>query len=143
MKKMGYVSVDRKNPKRAAYSIRHAIERIKLNNRVLVFPEGTRSENPSELLPFKPGSLMIARMGKVPILPVVIFGTSRVLPMNKTFYMFPDKCIISIMKPIREDNPLHPANAKSVAEEDQLLIELRNEMNREYKSLANELEKKG
>ncbi|MDH4262927.1 MAG: 1-acyl-sn-glycerol-3-phosphate acyltransferase [Spirochaetia bacterium] len=142
MKKMGYVSVDRKNPKKAASSIRNAIEKIRLNNRVLVFPEGTRSDTPSDFLPFKPGSLIIARMGKVPILPVVIYGTSKILPVNKSFYMLPNKAVISIMKPIHADDPLHPANAKSIQEEDQLLDELRKKMNLVYKNLENELEKK-
>jgi len=142
MKKMGYVSVDRKNPKRAAYSIRHAIERIKANNRVLIFPEGTRSMDPRELLPFKPGSLMIARMGQVPILPLVIYGTSQVLPINKSFYMYPGTSVISILKPILLDDPLHPANAKSIAEEDEMLDKLRDRMNQAYKTLTDEMEQK-
>lgn len=142
MKKMGYVSVDRKNPKRAANSIRRAIERINENNRVLIFPEGTRSKNPAELLPFKPGSLMIARMGRVPILPVIIYGTSNILPINKKFYMWPNKSIIYIMKPIRPEDHLHPANAKTIHEEDQLLEDLQKEMNRVYHNLADEVENK-
>lgn len=141
MKKMGYISVDRKNPKRAATSIRHAIDRIRQNNKVLIFPEGTRSENPKELLPFKAGSLMIARMGKVPILPVVIYGTSYILPINKTFYMLPHKTVIEILKPIHPADPLHPAHATTVAEEDQILVDLRDQMNMVYKKLGNELGK--
>ncbi|MDH4200473.1 MAG: 1-acyl-sn-glycerol-3-phosphate acyltransferase [Spirochaetia bacterium] len=142
MKKMGYVSVDRKNLKRAASSIRHAIARIKENNRILIFPEGTRSKDPENLLPFKPGSLMIARQGKVPILPVIIYGTSKIHPRNKPFYMIPRRSVIQILKAIHPEDDLHPSKAKSVIEEDEILDKLRNKMNLVYRELANEMESK-
>ena len=84
---------------------------------------------------------MIARVGKVPILPVVIYGTSHILPMNKTYYMFPHKAVIQIMKPIVVDHPMHPSQATTVAEEDQNLDDLRNSMRTVYKNLIDELEK--
>lgn len=139
MRKMGYVSVDRKNPKRAANSIRQAVTKIKANNRVLIFPEGTRSEDPQNLLPFKPGSLMIARQAQVPILPLVIYGTNKILPINKKFFMLPHRAVISVLEPIRPENPLHPSQAKSVADEDHLLENLRDKMNRNFQALANEM----
>jgi 1-acyl-sn-glycerol-3-phosphate acyltransferase len=139
MKKMGYVSVDRRNPKRAATAIRHAIEKVKDNNRILIFPEGTRSHNPENLLEFKPGSLMVARQGKVPILPVVIYGTSNILPISMPFFMFPGRSVIQIMKPIRPEDPMHPSMAGSISEEDRIIEKLREEMNKVYREIADEM----
>jgi len=46
---------------------------------VVLFPEGTRSQD-GNLLPFKPGAFELAREAGMPILPVVIQGTLRALP---------------------------------------------------------------
>ncbi len=46
---------------------------------VIIFPEGTRSED-GNLLPFKPGAFELAREAGMPILPIVIQGTLRALP---------------------------------------------------------------
>jgi 1-acyl-sn-glycerol-3-phosphate acyltransferase len=48
---------------------------------VLLFPEGTRSED-GNILPFKPGAFILAGKHHVPILPVVIYGTKDALPKN-------------------------------------------------------------
>lgn len=141
MRKMNYISVDRKNPKRAARSIMQAIEKIKNNNRVLIFPEGSRNTNPKELLPFKPGSMLIARQGKVPILPMVLYGTREVLPHDK-MYVMPGRIILQILEPIYADDKMHPSQAKNVKEEEVILENLRAKLSKTYGELAKEVEKK-
>ncbi len=143
MKKMNYISVDRKNPKSAARSIIQAIQKIKDNNRVLIFPEGSRNSHPKELMPFKPGSMLIARQGKVPIVPMIIYGTREVLPHDH-WYMMPGKIVLQIMEPIFADNKMHPSSAASVAEEDAILENLRLKLSDQYNKIAEEIEgKKG
>jgi len=139
MKKMNYISVDRKNPKRAARAIREAIKKIKNNHSVLIYPEGTRSPNPDQILPFKPGTFLIARQGKIPIMPAVIYGTGKLYPAKKSFYLFPHKVIMQILPPIMPDNPIHPANTTSVAEEDKMLDKIINQFSDTYKKLADEI----
>ena len=51
---------------------------------VLMFPEGTRSEN-GELQEPRAGIGMIAARAKVPIVPMRIFGTDRALPRGTSF----------------------------------------------------------
>lgn len=48
-------------------------------NPVMMFPEGTRSAD-GRLKAFKHGAFTIAKNARVPILPIVIDGTSRALP---------------------------------------------------------------
>lgn len=48
-------------------------------NPVMMFPEGTRSAD-GRLKSFKHGAFTIAKKARVPILPIVIDGTSRALP---------------------------------------------------------------
>ena len=138
MKKAEYISVDRKNAKKAARSLKIAIAQVKQNNRVLVFPEGTRSADPSNMLPFKPGLLLIARWGKVPIIPVVIYGTSKMFPAKKSFFAWPHKIILQIMEPILPTDALHPAQAADARKEDEILERLRVKMVDTYRQLAKE-----
>jgi 1-acyl-sn-glycerol-3-phosphate acyltransferase len=46
---------------------------------VMMFPEGTRSED-GMLRPFKPGAFVLAQRARAPLLPIVIDGSSRALP---------------------------------------------------------------
>jgi 1-acyl-sn-glycerol-3-phosphate acyltransferase len=46
---------------------------------VLIYPEGTRSMN-GELQEFKDGAAMLALKSGLPVLPVAVVGTNRVLP---------------------------------------------------------------
>lgn len=48
----------------------------------MIFPEGTRSRKGS-LLEGKKGILLIARMSGVPIIPIGIHGTEKLLPINE------------------------------------------------------------
>ena len=46
---------------------------------VMMFPEGTRSKT-GELRDFKTGAFQLAREARVPVVPIVIRGTSDALP---------------------------------------------------------------
>lgn len=77
----GHVIVDRSNRQQAFRSIDKAAEKLSRGTRVVVFPEGTRG-NGRELLPFKKGGFVLAVKSKVPIVPVSIIGSEKVLPRN-------------------------------------------------------------
>lgn len=58
---------------------------IKLVNQgtsLMIFPEGTRSRG-SSLIEAKKGILLIARMTGAPIIPIGLYGTEKLLPINK------------------------------------------------------------
>ena len=76
---IGHIFVDRSNAARAIASLDAAKERLAGGVSVLFFPEGTRSDD-GRLLPFKKGGFAMARQLGLPILPVSISGSTKILP---------------------------------------------------------------
>ena len=74
----GFVPVDRGDSVRGRLSVAVALKRLSGGRSIVVFPEETRSSG--ELLPFKKGAALVAIRAGLPMLPIAIVGTSRVLP---------------------------------------------------------------
>lgn len=83
MRLIGHIFVDRKNSENALKSMRMAADKIKAGKNVITFPEGTRSKT-GELMIFKRGSFMIAKEGKVGIVPIAIIGSRKILASGKS-----------------------------------------------------------
>ena len=66
---------------------------------ILLFPEGTRSED-GEIKPFKPGAFILAEKQKVPVLPVVIYGTKDALPKNSLMSLGMHRIVVKILDEI-------------------------------------------
>lgn len=64
--------------------LKEALRRLKRQQKVLIFPEGTRTFD-GEIQPFQPGFLAIARRGKVPLVPIAMDGAYHVWPRNRSF----------------------------------------------------------
>jgi len=79
MRRAGYISIDRGDPRRAILSINRAAERIKQGASVLIFPEGTRSKD-GRLQVFKKGGFHLASKAGVEIVPIVIFNSINIVP---------------------------------------------------------------
>jgi 1-acyl-sn-glycerol-3-phosphate acyltransferase len=79
MKRAGYVSIDRDNPREALKALEEAAGKIKQGATVLIFPEGTRSPD-GKLLPFKKGIFSLVSRAKVPVIPLAIIGTNALQP---------------------------------------------------------------
>lgn len=75
----GMIFINRSNHREAVRSLARAGERIRAGKTILAFPEGTRSRD-GLILPFKKGPFMLAIASQVPIVPVAIEGSYRVLP---------------------------------------------------------------
>jgi 1-acyl-sn-glycerol-3-phosphate acyltransferase len=73
------IFVDRSNPARAYASLDRGAERIRDGVSVVVFAEGTRSQD-GRLRPLKRGAFRMALMAGVPIVPLAVEGTRDVLP---------------------------------------------------------------
>jgi 1-acyl-sn-glycerol-3-phosphate acyltransferase len=96
--RIGHIFIDRSNSKAAVESIKAAKEKVVNGTSVLFFPEGTRSDKP-ELLPFKKGAFRMALDLDLPVLPISIIGTEKILP-TKTLDIFPGKAKLVIHPPI-------------------------------------------
>lgn len=72
------IFINRSNRRAAVRSLREAGQRIREGANILAFPEGTRSPD-GKILPFKKGPFVLALESGVPIIPVAIDGTGKVL----------------------------------------------------------------
>ena len=80
----GAIPIDRDNLDFKA--IINAIKVLKNDNKLVIFPEGTRNKTgTTNLLPFKAGSMVFATKAKCPIVPVIISNKAKVF--KKTYIL--------------------------------------------------------
>lgn len=96
--KSGQVYVDSHGTSGMMATIRQAMNTIKSGLSLIIFPEGTRS-NDGHLSQFKKGAFTIAAMLKVPVVPITIEGSYQVNPKGSKV-MTPHRLKLTIHKPI-------------------------------------------
>ncbi|ORJ57704.1 1-acyl-sn-glycerol-3-phosphate acyltransferase [Geothermobacter hydrogeniphilus] len=79
MRRAGYIPVERGDRRKALEGMKTAAARIAAGSSVVIFPEGTRTED-GRLQEFKKGGFMVALQSGVPIVPVAIRGSYQVMP---------------------------------------------------------------
>ncbi|HWW82325.1 MAG TPA: lysophospholipid acyltransferase family protein [Vicinamibacterales bacterium] len=94
----GNFPIDRSNGRRTASSLRRVVEGVRHGKSLAIFPEGTRTPD-GRLQPFKPGAFKIALRAGVPIVPVTIRGTFKLLPKT-TLVPRPGRVDMFIGQPI-------------------------------------------
>jgi 1-acyl-sn-glycerol-3-phosphate acyltransferase len=92
------IFIDRTNTTKAIESINKGIKRLPKGVSVMVFAEGTRSSD-GKIHEFKKGGFMVAIAYKIPILPVTVNGSRRILPKG-SLVMKPGKIQVVIGDPI-------------------------------------------
>ncbi len=81
---------------------------------VMIFPEGTRSTT-ADLLPFKDGAFRLAIDAGVPILPMVVHGTSTALPKHD-WRFGRSTAVVHVLEPV-ETTGLSPADVPTLKEQ--------------------------
>ena len=76
-----HIMVDRAKGSEAMRSIDRAAKAIKTGGSVILFAEGTRTRD-GKLLPFKRGAFTLAAKSGVPIVPITINGSFKILPKD-------------------------------------------------------------
>ncbi|HYV46434.1 MAG TPA: lysophospholipid acyltransferase family protein [Myxococcaceae bacterium] len=94
----GYVFVDRGNRTKAIASLERGAEKIRKGISLIMYAEGTRSED-GRILPFKKGPFALALKSGVAVCPVTIEGTGRMMPKGR-FRITPTTVKVKIGKPI-------------------------------------------
>jgi len=98
LRRAQYISIDRRDQRRAIESLRLAGRRIRNGLPVIVFPEGTRSLD-GRLGPFKKGAFHMALQAGVPIVPVAISGSFDVLRPG-AWRVYPGSVQVRFLPPI-------------------------------------------
>lgn len=119
LSRAGNIPINRSNRREAMRSIANAAKRIREGTSVVVFPEGTRSRN-GRLQPLKAGSFKLAVSAEVPIVPISIVGTCKVLPKDSLVF-HPGIVEMFVGKPI-------PTRGTRDANLDELIARVREEM---------------
>ncbi len=99
MKAAGFVPVHRGNRERATQDLRAANEALCRGISIWIAPEGTRSAD-GQLLPFKHGGFVLATLAKVPILPVSIDGTRKILPARALNFVKGVEVKVTVGEPV-------------------------------------------
>ncbi len=97
--KVGHIFLDRSNQRAAMESLIEAKKKLVRGTSVVIFPEGTRSSS-GQLLPFKRGAFKLAVDLELPILPITINGTRRILPAKSIAKILPGRVSLTIHKTI-------------------------------------------
>ncbi|MFP4033295.1 MAG: lysophospholipid acyltransferase family protein [Desulfococcaceae bacterium] len=96
--RLGHIFVDRSDRQAAIASLETAKERIRNGTSVFFFPEGTRSRS-GDLRSFKKGAFRMALDLDLPILPVALVGTRRIMPPD-SLDIFPGTARMIIHPPV-------------------------------------------
>lgn len=107
MRSLHHIEVDRGAGEASA---RTAVEYLRAGEAVGIFPEATISRA-MELKEFKTGAVRIAAEAGVPLVPVILWGTQRMLTKDH-----PRDFSRGTTIAIRVGEPLHPTGAEPVAE---------------------------
>jgi 1-acyl-sn-glycerol-3-phosphate acyltransferase len=95
----GYVGLVRGNKESIAKMMAECKAWLDRGVPVLMFPEGTRSEN-GDILPFKDGAFRLAIEQGCPLIPIVAVGTGATLPKHGFTVTLRSSCLVRVLDPI-------------------------------------------
>jgi 1-acyl-sn-glycerol-3-phosphate acyltransferase len=111
MRRGGYIPLDRSDGRKALKSVDDAADAIRQGKSVVMFPEGTRTED-GHLLPFKRGGFILARKASVPVIPVTINGSGGINPANQ-IRLYSGDIRIKLHPPMNVPGDLRKSEAES------------------------------
>lgn len=99
MEYMHCIFMDRSSLRKSGEAIIQGVKVLKNGHSLVIFPEGTRSKG-DKMGEFKAGSFKLATKSKVPIVPVTMSGSYKIMESNKRKW---------IVQPAHVDLYIHPA----------------------------------
>ncbi len=85
LSRAGHIPVDQENSRAALANINRAADKLRAGSSLVVFPEGHRSVD-GVLQEFKTGGFKLAQKAGVPVVPVTIIGSHRVLKKDSLVF---------------------------------------------------------
>ncbi len=110
--KRGSVLVDRSSDKSRRKSFDDMKTALAQGMHMCLYPEGTRNRTHEPLKPFYDGAFKLAVETKKEIIPCIIYGTKKAMPVNRTFFLLPTRLTMKFLPPVTAAG----ANAKELKE---------------------------
>lgn len=102
--KRGSVLVDREDEESRRQSFEEMKETLSKGLHMVIYAEGTRNRSADPLKAFHNGAFKLAVESQKEIIPTLIFNTKTVLPLNKTFYLWPHTLEMHFLPPVSARN---------------------------------------
>jgi 1-acyl-sn-glycerol-3-phosphate acyltransferase len=94
-----YVAIRRGDRESIRQMLAHCRRHLDAGSPVMIFPEGTRSED-GVLQPFKDGAFKLACEAGCPVIPVAVAGTFAALPKTGMRLRQPMRAVVRVLPPI-------------------------------------------
>ena len=96
----GSVLVDRKDERSRSKSFDLMKKVLASGMHMCIYPEGTRNRSTEPIKQFYDGAFRLAVAAKKDIIPCVITGTKKAMPIDKKFYLMPTPLKMHFMHPV-------------------------------------------
>ena len=98
--KRGSILVDRKDDRSRIKSFEEMKQTLQNGMHMCIYPEGTRNRTKQPLKVFYDGAFKLAVDTQKEIIPCVISGTKKAMPIHKSFYLWPTKLQMDFLEPV-------------------------------------------
>lgn len=98
--KKGSVLVDRRDDKSRSKSFDAMKKVLDSGMHMCIYPEGTRNRSNEPIKPFYDGAFRLAVAADKDILPCVITGTKKAMPIDKKFFLLPTRLKMHFLPPV-------------------------------------------
>jgi 1-acyl-sn-glycerol-3-phosphate acyltransferase len=130
----GFIPVDRGERARSSAAMDAALRKLRGGRSLVIFPEETRSAD-GDLLPFKQGAALLALRSGLPLLPIGISGTRRILSKGSS-HISGGPVILAVGRPM-EVGARRPSDRRELTRQTRAQVEsLREEADRELAEAA-------
>lgn len=96
----GSVLVDRKDEKSRLKSYEQMKAVLQQGMHMCIYPEGTRNRTDQPLKTFYDGAFKLAIDTNKQVMPCIITGTKRAMPIHKKFYLLPTRLNMYFLEPV-------------------------------------------
>eukprot|EP00930_Biecheleria_cincta_P086213 TRINITY_DN7553_c0_g1_i2.p1 TRINITY_DN7553_c0_g1~~TRINITY_DN7553_c0_g1_i2.p1 ORF type:complete len:345 (-),score=55.19 TRINITY_DN7553_c0_g1_i2:89-1123(-) len=96
MKATHTILIQREDKRSQLATFRECVDFLQKDTSIFVFPEGTRSAS-GALIEFKKGPFAMAKRAGVPLVPITIRGTGRLMPSKKEYFLFRNSAGVEVV----------------------------------------------
>ncbi len=102
--KRGAILVNRKDEKSRVKSFEAMKAVLAKGMHMCIYPEGTRNRTGQPLKPFYDGAFKLATESGKEIIPCIIKGTAKAMPIHQSFYLLPTPLKMEFLPPVPSGN---------------------------------------